>query len=245
MNIILSLVVNDLKRYFVFMCSKCKNFTLAPVGQKSRRCSYCGSIIDVRKAAKALVDSPEAATKAVKEYNARGSEEFEKAVEKSKERIRSLIPKERIETLSLETDTDLPSGKTNRLMRLLEVEAKDIAISLGDIEDLCEQYQLEWSWVETQLTKLSNAGAIIFPRPWTIRLVSTSKTKNEEKSRQVDVSKEILKILQVRGVSMTLQELVSIFESKNVSKSSVESSLAKLLRDGEIYEPKPNTVSLV
>ena len=245
MNIIVKLVVNDLKQYFVFMCAKCKNFTLAPVSQKSRRCSYCGSIINIKKASKALFDTPEIATKAVKEYNARGSDEFEKAVEKSKERIRSLIPKDRIETKSLGTESDLPSGKTKRLMTLLEVEAMENAISLGDIEDLCEQYQLDWSWVETQLTKLSNAGAIIFPKPWTVKLVSTSKTNNEEKSRQVDVSKEILLILQERGESMTLQELVNIFEQRKISKISVETSLAKLLRDGEIYEPRPNTLSLV
>jgi hypothetical protein len=237
--------VIDLKKYFVFMCSKCKHFTLAPTNQKSRRCSYCGSIINIEKATKALFDSPDQATEAVKQFNAKGSDDFEKAVERSRERIRSLVPRERIEIKSFETGSELPPGKTKRLMKLLEVEAKEDSISLGKIESLCEQYQLEWSWVEMQLTKLSNAGVIIFPKPWTVKLVPTTESNLEEKKRQVDVSKDIILILQKHRKEMTLQEFVDIFNQKGVSKISVESSLAKLLRDGEIYEPRPNTIALV
>jgi len=238
--------VNELKQYFVFMCSKCRNFTLAPITQKSRRCSYCGSIIDIKKAAKALFETPETATKAVKEFNARGSDEFEKAVERSKERVKSLLPKERIEAESLDSrGQDLPSGKTQRLMLLLEREAKDKPRSLGEIEGLCNRYQLEWAWVEEQLSKLSNAGVVIFPRPWTLKLVPSVETTDNERGNIVDVSKEIMEFLRQKGNQTTLQRIVSYFETKGVSKASVESSLAKLLRDGEIFEPKSGTVNLV
>ncbi|MGY5875866.1 MAG: hypothetical protein RTU30_08980 [Candidatus Thorarchaeota archaeon] len=236
-----------MKKYFVFPCSQCRNFTTAPVGQKRRRCSYCGKIIDIGKAARALFDTPETATAAVKEFNARGSEEFQKAVEKSKDRIRALIPETKIdaENLSEKVSSDLPEGKMKRLMALLEKEAKNANCTLGRVEELCEKYQLEWAWVEEQLLKLANSGVLIFPRPWTVRLVVINEDDKKKDSLQVDVSKDILEVLRKWGGSGGLIELLEHFGEVAVSQSSVESSLANLLSKGEIYEPRPGRVSLV
>ncbi|MGY5853795.1 MAG: hypothetical protein RTU92_09535 [Candidatus Thorarchaeota archaeon] len=236
-----------MRKFFVFPCSQCRNFTTAPISQKRRRCSYCGKIIDIGKAARALFDTPETATAAVKEFNAQGNEEFQKAVERSKDRIRALVPETRIdaEHLSEKISSGLPEGKMKRLMALLEREAKNADCALGRIEELCEKYQLEWAWVEDQLSKLSNSGVLIFPRPWTVRLVAIDDDDKKKDTIQVDVSKDILEILRKWGGSGTLTELVEHFREVAISQSSVESSLANLLSKGEIYEPKPGRVSLV
>ncbi|MHA1576508.1 MAG: hypothetical protein ACTSU3_04035, partial [Candidatus Thorarchaeota archaeon] len=80
------------------------------MGQKRRRCSYCGTIINISKAACALFDSPDAASTAVKMFNAsKGGDDFEKAVDKSKDRIRTLMPVTRIGTDELIISSDGPS----------------------------------------------------------------------------------------------------------------------------------------
>ncbi|KXH76683.1 MAG: hypothetical protein AM326_06755 [Candidatus Thorarchaeota archaeon SMTZ-45] len=156
------------------MCSKCRNFTNAPVGQKHRRCSYCGTIIDIAKASSALFDSPEMASKAVKEFNAsRGGDEFEKAVERSRERVLALLPKERlsVEALSSKSEISKLPGKQKRLMQLLHKEARSKPSSLSRIEELCQDYELEWSWVQSQLEKLMQRGEIFEPKSGYISMV--------------------------------------------------------------------------
>ncbi|MFW9846619.1 MAG: hypothetical protein ACFFD6_07720, partial [Candidatus Thorarchaeota archaeon] len=172
------------KPFLVFMCPKCRNFTNAPVGQKHRRCSYCGTIIDITKAASALFDSPEKASAAVKEFNAsRGGEEFHEAVERSKDRVRALLPSKQVRKKDIfaKEEGELPSRKSQRLMKLLEKEAKTNPCSLDRIADVCSDYQLDWSWTEDQINKLANRGELIFPRPWMIQLVGTSGENLESK----------------------------------------------------------------
>ncbi|MHA1950984.1 MAG: hypothetical protein ACW987_14055 [Candidatus Thorarchaeota archaeon] len=116
-----------MKQFFVFRCPKCKNFTNAPAGQKRRRCSYCGTIIDITKAACALFDSPAQASNAVKEFNAtRGGDEFQKSVDRSRERVLSLMPKETVKVSDISDGEKIPKppGKRKRLLTLLEREAR-------------------------------------------------------------------------------------------------------------------------
>ena len=116
-----------MKQFYVFMCPKCKGFTNAPAGQKRRRCSYCGSIIDITKANLALFDSPQQASEAVKLFNAsKGGDEFKDAVERSHDRIRDLMPSEHVsaEDITSKGEGPAPEGKRKRLMAILEKEAR-------------------------------------------------------------------------------------------------------------------------
>ncbi|MHA1934843.1 MAG: hypothetical protein ACW97A_06140 [Candidatus Thorarchaeota archaeon] len=237
-----------MKQFLVFMCSKCRNFTNAPVGQKRRRCSYCGHIIDIRKAASAIFDTPDQTSTAVKEFNAsRGGDEFQKAVERSKERVRELMPAKRLkaEDLKSKRGENIPAGKTKRLMNLLEKHAKNTSCSLGKIEELCFDFQLDWRWVERQLTSLSNAGVVIFPRPWSVQLVKVKEEVETRSDRTRDVSDAVMEMLQSRGGSARIQEAIEYFEERGVSQSSVESSLERLMRSGDIFEPKPGLISII
>ncbi|MCK4279803.1 MAG: hypothetical protein KAW94_04445 [Candidatus Thorarchaeota archaeon] len=236
------------KSFFVFMCPKCRNFTNAPVGQKRRRCSYCGKIINIAKAARALFDNPDAATAAVKEFNAaRGGDAFEKAVERSQERVRALVPERRLraEDISKGMDAPVPSGKRKRLMLLLEREATDAPCTLGRIENLCEAYQLGWTWVESQLTNLANHGTLIFPNPWSIRLVKSSVEKAKTSSVTTNVSDAILVLLKNTGEYLRVDDIIAHFQQEGVSQASVTASLERLMRKGDIFEPKPGVVSRV
>jgi LSD1 subclass zinc finger protein len=229
------------------MCSKCRNFTNAPTGQKRRRCSYCGTIIDITKAASALFDTPEMASTAVKEFNAsRGGDEFEKAVERSRERVLALLPRERVsaEDISSKDDETRPPGKRKRLMELLHKEAKTTQCTLDRIEEICSDYELEWNWVEGQLEGLSNSGTLIFPRPWSVQLVVTDDLTKSEDSTSKDVTVEILALLQGHEKSLKVTNIITRFGEQGISEKSVETSLEKLMQKGEIFEPKSGYISL-
>jgi LSD1 subclass zinc finger protein len=228
------------------MCSKCRNFTNAPVGQKRRRCSYCGTIIDIARAASALFDTPEAASAAVKEFNAsRGGDEFQKAVERSRERVLALLPKEPVsaEDISSE-DVGKQPGKRKRLMKLLDKEAKKKPCALDRIEELCSDYELEWKWVESQLEGLSNEGTLIFPRPWSVQLVSSDDMKQSKVSGSKDVTVEILAILQGSETMLRVTDIIKRLSKQGISEDSVENSLEKLMQKGDVFEPKSGYISL-
>ncbi len=230
------------------MCSKCNNFTNAPVGQKHRRCSYCGTIIDISKASSALFDSPEQASAAVKEFNAsRGGDEFEKAVEKSRERLLTFFPKERVSAKEISSKDEISKlpGKRKRLMELLRREALKTPCSLDRIEELCINYELQWDWVEGQLERLSNDGTLVFPRPWSVQLVVSGDEISSKEISTKDVTAEILSLLQSSEKNWRVTDLITRFREKGISEESVETSLEKLMQKGEIFQPKSGYVSLV
>ncbi len=237
-----------MKPYLVFKCPKCQNFTNAPAGQKRRRCSYCGKIIDITRAACAIFDTPELASVAVKEFNAaRGGDEFQRSVECSRERVLALMPKDNVKASDISdgNSTQSPLGKQKRLMNLLKKEASKAPCSLDRIEQLCSGYELDWKWVESQLENLSNNGTLIFPRPWSVLLVTTEDKDKVNDSKIQDVSVEILALLSKSEDSFKVSDLIHKFEEKGITETSVMSSLDKLMQRGEIFEPKSGHIQLV
>jgi hypothetical protein len=230
------------------MCPKCKNFTTAPAKQKRRRCSYCGHIIDISKAAQAVFETPEMAAAAVREFNAsRNGDKFERAVKRSREKLRDLLPSEVIDSQGLiEMDESAqPAGKRRRLMRLLEAEAKENVCTLDRLAQLSPEYQLNWQWVEEQINTLSNQGVLIFPKPWTVQLVPTAARETQVPTTSVDASKEIMAFLERQGGRAEIAEIVGHFHGQGVSEDSVEMSLNRLMKMGLVYEPNPGLVGLV
>ena len=237
-----------MNKYFVFMCSKCRNYTNAPATQKRRRCSYCGSIIDIAKAARTLVDDQHAAAIAVRKYNAaRGGDEFEKAVEISKERIRELLPPTKIsaQEIASKGKEDVPTGMRSRLLLLLDKHAKNEPLNLTKLEELCDPHQLEWVWVEKQINTMANSGVLIFPRPWTVKLVRLPDKKVKSTIASRDVSKDIVVLLRNKENGLSIRDIIAHFEDGGISSASVESSLEKLMRSGEIFEPKSGYLRIV
>ncbi len=237
-----------MKQFYVFMCSKCKGFTNAPVGQKRRRCSYCGSIIDITKANLALFDSPEQASTAVKEFNAsKGGDEFKESVERSRERIKALMPSEqvKVDDIANKGEQPAPAGRRRRLMIILEKEARGKSCALDRLEELTTADGLAWSWVEKQVESLSTNGSLLFPRPWTIQLVIPDDAELPTDISSKDVSSEIIELLKRSGGHLKVDEIVSHFHQEGVSEASIDSSLERLMRNGDIFQPNASSVRLV
>ena len=130
-------------------------------------------------------------------------------------------------------------------MSILQRIAAGSPCPLDRMEDACIDAGLEWKWVENQLQGLANSGEIIFPRPWTVQYVSEMKSRTENESSHRDVSLDILVLLGETGRRMRLREIVEHFDERGISEESVLSSLEKLMRNGDIYEPLAGHVSLL
>ena len=237
-----------MKQFYVFMCSKCRGFTNAPAGQKRRRCSYCGSIIDITKANLALFDSPEQASTAVKEFNAsKGGDEFKESVERSRERVKALMPSKKVtaDDITSKGEQPTPSGKRRILMAILEKEARGVSCSLDRLEELTTVDGLAWSWVEKQIENLSTNGSLLFPRPWTVQLVTQDEAELPTQIASKDVSSDIIELLKRKGGRLEVDEIVRYFHQEGVSEASVDSSLERLMRNGDIFQPGASSVSLV
>ncbi len=234
--------------FFVFMCPKCRNFTNAPVGQKRRRCSYCGFIIDITRAAVDLADDQTQASEKVRQYNAsRGGDEFEKSVERSRERVRALLPKvtPTIASVPPEDTPVVPTAKRARLLSILEKHAKDQPLALDKLEGFARESMLDWTWVEKQLNLLANNGVLIFPRPWTVKLVRLADPSEDIDAPPKDVSQEILNLLKRSKDGLDVEYIMRYFGKKGIRSKSVESSLEKLMKSGEIYEPHTGNVRVI
>jgi hypothetical protein len=196
----------------------------------------------------ALFDSPEQASAAVKEFNAaKGGTEFKDAVERSRERVKALMPSERVsaEDITSKDDEPAPEGKRRRLLSILDKEARGKSCSLDRLEELTTEDGLVWSWVEKQVESLANNGALIFPRPWTVQLVVTEEEEAPSQLTNKDVSLEIVELLRKTGGPMKVDQIVDHFETIGISEASVDSSLERLLRNGDIYQPTASSVNLV
>ena len=236
-----------MRPYLVFMCPRCRHFTTAPLGQKRRMCSYCGKIIDISKASTALFDSPEAAAQAVRLYNAGESSEFQEAVERTRDRIRHLLPPEgaqRDEIPPSGADDTLPSGKTQRLLLMLQDLAQEQPCGLDKIEEACPRYGLQWNWVERQIEKMISSGDLFSPRPWTVRYIGSGQTRKKRQRRE-DVTKTILALVREHGGSMSVQEIVTIVGSRNVPEDAILDSLDRLLNEGWVFEPRKGIIKIV
>jgi hypothetical protein len=230
------------------MCPKCRNFTNAPAGQKRRRCSYCGHIIDIARAAIDLADDQTQASEKVRQYNAsRGGDEFQKSVERSRERVQALLPKTTPTITSGQPEDEplVPTAKRGRLLLILEKHAKDQPISLDELEDVARASMLDWTWVEKQLSLLANNGVLIFPRPWTVKLVRLPDSTGTRDVQPKDVSKEILSLLKQSKDGLDIEYIMRYFGKKGILPKSVELSLEKLMKSGEIYEPRTGNVRTI
>ncbi|MHA1770765.1 MAG: hypothetical protein ACTSYL_10120 [Candidatus Thorarchaeota archaeon] len=233
-----------MKQYLVFMCPRCRHYTNAPVGQKRRICSYCGKIIDISKAATALFDDAQAAAEAVKRFNAGKDHDFEDAVQQSREKILRLMPADRIAVADIADDVQgesFPTGKTRRLLMLLERETHDSPCTLDDFAKICKANGLQWTWVETQLEKLFTAGEIFYPSPWAIRYIGVP-SKKKKTGPVEDISNELLAYLREQDRDVSVKDLYAHYAKQGISEESVDASLERLMRKNEIYQPLPNFV---
>jgi len=239
------------KRFVVFRCPICGKFTYAPLGQKTRLCSFCGKIIkiDIRQAI--VVDDARQASFLVKRYNLKGGEKnYLKALKAQKEKLLDLIEEmEELPELSDEGKEVKVSSKTRRMLIMLK-ENCGTPINIDELRKLCKKYNLEWDWVREQLEVLMKEGTVIFPKPWLLQYISDEtvegyvpgKRQPQKKNslyQAKNLHKALANILRERNEPISYAELVKILKSKGFTLEEIEETVRKLSMEGILMEPRP------
>jgi arsenate reductase-like glutaredoxin family protein len=234
--------------YAIFMCSKCGKYTFSPVGQKTRLCGNCGSIIKIDPMRAQIVKDPREASLLVRKYNAgKDAKSFLQAVEASQKEWEELLPKEsvKIEELIEEEET-ISSSRIQRLTLLLKENCVKEPASFDQIEELCPKYKLNFEWVKEKLTQLGKEGNIIFPTPWTVKYIGTMDSGYTAVSRaskaQMQLkgaSKALTRILNQSKEPLTEKEIIQEMENAGYNPEETLETLKKLHKSGEIIEPRP------
>jgi len=239
------------KKFVVFRCPVCGKFTYAPLGQKTRLCSFCGKIIRIDPRTAVITDDAKQASLLVKRYNLKGGEKsYLEALKAQKERVLDLIEEvEQPSEILPEEETSVSLSKARRMFVMLRERCSN-PINIDELGKLCKKYGLEWDWVREQLELLAKEGTVIFPRPWLLQYIGeedvegyTSKTKQLREKKLLHQIKNlrriIASILRGRKEPMSYAELTEILTSEGFTLEEIEETMRKLFLEGLLVEPKP------
>jgi len=239
------------KRFVVFRCPVCGKFTYAPLGQKTRLCSFCGKIIRIDARHAIVTDDAKQASLLVKRYNLKGGEKsYLEALKSQKEELLNLIEegKHLLESLP-EGKTAVSSSKARRMFSMLKENCIN-PINIDELKELCKKYNLEWDWVREQLEILAREGTVIFPKPWLLQYISDEYVEGyvpEKKTLQKrnslyqmkNLRKVLTSILRERIEPISYTELVEILKAKGFTLTEIEEAVRKLSMEGLLMEPRP------
>jgi hypothetical protein len=235
--------------FYVVRCSQCGRYTFAPIRQKTRLCVYCQHIFKVNPLSAEYVEDSRTARTKVKLYQTgKHHEEFMAAVERSRERVAALLPKE---TLSLDMvrdrgiTTSAHSGRRQLLERILSRYARNAAADLRLIEQECEKVGLPWSWVTQQLESLIRSGQLVCPKPWQVRLVAPeeeSRTGSRPQQTVTTLARRIGEIIRKASMPMNEEDLKQVLERENLGTAQLGEALELLSLQGYVIKTREGTL---
>jgi len=239
------------KRFVVFRCPVCGKFTYAPLGQKTRLCSFCGKIIRIDARQAIVVEDARQASFLVKRYNLKGGEKnYLETLKAQKKELLNLIEEvEEVPESSYEGKEVASSSKTRRMFIMLKENCTN-PINIDELRELCKKYNLEWDWVREQLEVLSKEGTVIFPKPWLLQYISDEnvegyvpkKRPSRKKNSLYQVKnlrKALANVLKDKNEPVSYDELVEILKAKGFTLEEIEETVRKLSMEGLLIEPKP------
>jgi hypothetical protein len=238
--------------FYVVRCPQCGRYTFAPIRQKTRLCVYCQHIFKVNPLGAEYVEDARTARTKVKLYQTgKQHDEFLAAVERSRERVAALLPKE---TLSLDMIRDkesaagAQSARRHRLEEILSRFARNTAADLPLIERECEKVGLPWSWVSRQLESLIRSGQLVCPKPWQVRLVAAEdelQTKLPSQQTVTTLARRIGEIIRKASMPISEAELKQLLERQNLGTTRMEEALEALRLQGYVIKTREGTLRWV
>lgn len=240
------------KKFVVFRCPVCGKFTYAPLGQKTRLCSFCGKIIRIDPRTAVITDDAKQASLLVRRYNLKGGEKsYLEALKAQKRKVLDSIKEmEQIsEPSPEENETSVSLSKARRMFVMLKEECSN-PINIDELGKLCKKYRLEWDWVRDQLELLAKEGTVIFPRPWLLQYIGGGnvegyalKTKHLREKKSLyqikNLRKIIATILRERKEPISYVELTETLTGEGFALEEIEEIVRKLFLEGLLVEPKP------
>jgi len=227
--------------FYIIRCPRCGHYTYAPTHQKTRLCVFCQRIFKINPLNAVFVDDAGTAQTRVKLYQTgKHHKDFIEAMEKSREKIQSLIPDEKVELEQLQEPihrTQPISTRRRELERILYQYARTNALDLGVLEQECLKAGIPWEWVVQQIETLIRSGHLIAPKPWQVRLVTdepASTIKQVKKVNPTTLARTIANILREAQCSLSYDELVSRLEKEALSREGLDEALNILRNQGYV-----------
>jgi hypothetical protein len=195
-----------------------------------------------------FIENAETARTQVKLYQTgKHHKDFMEAMEKSRDKIQSLIPDD---TMDLEQLQDNKQGiqpvsaRRRELDQVLSRCALSKPLDLHVLEKECLKVGLSWEWVAQQIENLIRSGHLISPRPWQVRLVTDESQPTKQQGKQVSptrLARTIGNILRKSKKPLHQEELVSHLQEEAVSSSGIEEALNLLRSQGYVLKTSKGT----
>ncbi len=234
--------------FYIIRCPKCGRFTYAPTRQKTRLCVYCQRIFRINPLGAVFVaDAVTARTKVKFFQTGKHHREFMALVEKSREKIQSLIPVENVDLEQLQDSEHRiqpASARRREFERILHQKARKKPLDLHVLEEECLKSGIPWDWATQQIESLIRSGHIISPKPWQVMLIVDDKASADKEARRVSptrLARIIGNILRNSGNSLSYDELVTRLEEQAVSNVGTEEALDLLRNQGYILKTAQGT----
>lgn len=234
--------------FYIVRCPRCGRYTYAPTRQKTRLCVYCQRIFKINPLNAVFVDDAVTARTRVKLYQTgKHHKDFMEAVEKSREKVQTLIPDDNLSIDALKEskhDIQPVSARRRELERILYQHARKKALDLQVLENECQKSGVPWGWVIQQIETLIRTGHLILPKPWQIRLITDKISSTEKETRRISPTKlaqRVGSILRGSQTSLSYDEIVARLEEEAISTTGLDEALSLLRNQGYILKSAKGT----
>jgi len=234
--------------FYIIRCPRCGRYTYASTHQKTRLCVYCQKIFKINPLDAVFVDDAKTARSRVKFYQTgKHYKDYMDAVEKSRDKIQSLIPDTNLNLEQLQDSKQITqpvSMRRRELERILYQRARKEPLDLEILEQECLRAGVSWEWVVQQIESLIRSGHLISPKPWLIQLVTEKEALADKQSTEISSTKlaQLLRnVLRDSSGPVTQDELATQLEKKGVSSAGIEEALNLLRNQGYVLKTSTGT----
>lgn len=234
--------------FYIVRCPKCGHYTYAPTRQKTRLCVFCQRIFKINPLSAVFVEDADTARTRVKLYQTgKHHNEFMEAMEKSRDKIQTLIPDNDMNLEQLQDNKhgiQPVSARRRELEQVLYRFARSKPLDLHVLEIECLKVGLSWNWVVHQIENLIRLGHLISPKPWQVLLVTGESQATKQPSKQVSptqLARIIGNILRKSKKPLHQKEIASHLLEEAMSNSGIEEALNLLRSQGYVLKNSEGT----
>ncbi|MFX1564586.1 MAG: hypothetical protein ACFFCH_01195 [Promethearchaeota archaeon] len=229
--------------FYIIRCPRCGRFTYAPTRQKTRLCVYCQRVFKINPLNAVFVEDAQTAQTRVKLYQTgKHHKEFMDAVEKSREKIESLLPNENVDLEQLQDPKQKIqpiSARRRELERILYQHARTNTLDLQILEKECAKAGIPWNWAAQQIETLIRTGHLISPKPWQIQLVTDDLQPNDSTGKAIsptNLARAISDVLRKTQTALSQEEIISKLEKRGIASVGIDEALNRLRNQGYILK---------
>jgi hypothetical protein len=211
-------------------------------------CVYCQKIFKINPLSAVFVDNATTARSRVKLYQTgKHHKEYMDAVEKSRDKIQTLIPEKDLNLEQLQDSKPIiqpASMRRRELERILYKRARKEPLNLQVLEQECLKVGIPWEWVVQQIESLIRSGHLISPKPWQVQLVTEEIGLPDSQAKKLSSTKlaQLLgSVLRDSSVPLSQDELVTHLEEEGVSSLGIEKALSLLRNQGYVLKTSTGT----